>query len=191
MAFRTAAHEVSFHQTRDLECIAHSSSIPWNPPTIRYADRTAIAPQMSLLSLYALHSQQSHLFPICAVLTYNDSRKGLHKISQILGTCQCKWLLVSSSAPRTFCKLFFRFLRSFCFARIWLDPLGDQILHHDCISMIVSRFTFFTENFVFCGYQVTKKFCTRYDSAIASSARGPWNFWSSNRFRKFGLWGNE
>ena len=48
------------------------------------------------------------------------------------------------------------FLRSFCFARIWLDPLGGQVLHHDCISMIVSRFTTFTENFVICCYQVTK-----------------------------------
>ena len=42
------------------------------------------------------------------------------------------------------------FLRSFCFARIRLDPLGGQVLHHDCISMIVSRFTSFTENFVIC-----------------------------------------
>ena len=42
------------------------------------------------------------------------------------------------------------FLRSFCFARIRLDPLGGQVLHHDCISMIVSRFTTFTENFVIC-----------------------------------------
>ena len=39
------------------------------------------------------------------------------------------------------------FLRSFCFARIRLDPLGGQVLHHDCKSMIVSRFTSFTENF--------------------------------------------
>ena len=67
-------------------------------------------------------------------------------------------------------------LRSFCFARIRLDPLGGQVLHHDCISMIVSRFTTFTENFVICCYQVTKIFCTRYGSAIASSARGPCNF---------------
>ena len=32
------------------------------------------------------------------------------------------------------------FLRSFCFGRIRLDPLGDQVLYHDCISVIVSRF---------------------------------------------------
>ena len=69
-----------------------------------------------------------------------------------------------------------RFLRSFCFARIRLDPLGGQVLHHDCISIIVSRFTSFTENFVICCYQVTKIFCTKYGAAIASSARGPCNF---------------
>ena len=57
------------------------------------------------------------------------------------------------------------FLRSFCFARIRLDPVGGQVLHHDCISMIVSRFTTFTENFVICCYQVTKFFSTRYGSA--------------------------
>ena len=68
------------------------------------------------------------------------------------------------------------FLWSFCFARIWLDPLGGQVLHHDCISVIVSRFTIFTENFVICCHQVTKIFGTRYDSANASSARGPCNF---------------
>ena len=69
-----------------------------------------------------------------------------------------------------------RFLRSFCFARIRLDPLVGQVLHHDCTSMIVSRFTIFTEDLVICCYQVTKIFCTMYDSANASSARGPCNF---------------
>ena len=54
------------------------------------------------------------------------------------------------------------YLRSFCFARIRLDPLGGQVLHHDYISMIVSRFTIFTKNLVIC--------------AIASSARSPCNF---------------
>ena len=68
------------------------------------------------------------------------------------------------------------FLRSLCFARIRLDPLDGQVRHHDCISMIVSRFTTFTENFVICCYQGTKIFCTRYGSAVASSARGPCNF---------------
>ena len=41
--------------------------------------------------------------------------------------------------------------------------------------MNVSRFTIFTENLVICCYQVTKIFCTRNGSAIASSARRPCN----------------
>ena len=70
----------------------------------------------------------------------------------------------------------FSFLRSFCCARIRLDPSGGQVLHHDCISMIVSRFTTFTENFVICCDQITKIFCTKYGSANASSARSSRNF---------------
>ena len=34
-------------------------------------------------------------------------------------------------------------LCNFGLARIRLDPLSGQVLHHDCISMIVSRFTHF------------------------------------------------
>ena len=60
-----------------------------------------------------------------------------------------------------------RFLWSFCFARIRLDPY--------CLSVIVSRFAIVTEDFVICCYQVTKIFSTRYGSAIASSARGSCN----------------
>ena len=68
------------------------------------------------------------------------------------------------------------FLRSFCFARIRLDPLDSQVLHHDCISMIVSRFTSFTNNFVIGCNLIPHIFRTRFDSTNASSARGPCNF---------------
>ena len=85
------------------------------------------------------------------------------------------------------------FLRSFCSsARIWLDPLGGQVLHQDCISMTGSRFITFTENFVIRCYQVTKIFWTRCGSANASSARGPCNLilvlWQISQFRSFGKW---
>ena len=44
-----------------------------------------------VLSLCSAHcSQQPHKFPICAVLTYNDSRISLHKICQMLRNCKCK-----------------------------------------------------------------------------------------------------
>ena len=56
-----------------------------------------------------------------------------------------------------------------------MDPLGSHVLHHDCISVTVPRFTTFTENLVICCNQITINFCTRYDSANASSARGPSN----------------
>ena len=46
-------------------------------------------------------------------------------------------------------------------------------MYHDCISVVVSRFASFTENFVICCHQVTNIFCTKYDSANASSAEGP------------------
>ena len=38
MGFRTAFHVVSSHQTRDLECFADSSNIPWNPACNNTAD---------------------------------------------------------------------------------------------------------------------------------------------------------
>ena len=83
-------------------------------PTIFHPGLNATMPQMSLLSLCALLSQQFHLFPICAVLTNNDSRKGLHNIFQVQGNCQCKRLLVSWSAPKTFGSSFL-FLEKFWF----------------------------------------------------------------------------
>ena len=79
------------------------------------------------------------------------------------------------SGSRNFCKLLWVSCEVFVFTRICLDPLGGQVLHHDCISMIVSRFTIFTEKFVICCNQLTKIFCTRYGFAFASSARGPCN----------------
>ena len=67
----------------------------------------------------------------------------------------------------------FRLLGSFGFARIRLNPLSGKILYHDCVSVTVSRFTFLVEDFVISCYQVTKLFCTKYDSAKKSSARRP------------------
>ena len=82
------------------------------------------------------------------------------------------------------------FVRSFCFAWKRLDPLGSQVLHHDCISMIVSRFTTFTENFVVCCHQITKIFCTRYDSAkrLLHRAFVILVLWQTSQFRTFGKW---
>ena len=150
-------------------------NVPWNQPTIFHPSKIATILKMFLPLFCAPLFRQSHLFPICVVLTYNDSRKDLHKLCRVPRNCQCKWLRLPIRLQELL-QAPLCFLRSFCFARIRLDPLGSQVLHHDCTSMIVSRFTTFTENFVVWCYQVTKIFCTRYGSTNASSARGPCNF---------------
>ena len=81
------------------------------------------------------------------------------------------------------------FLRSFCFARIRLDPLGGQVLHHDCRSMIVSRSTSFTDNLVICCNQVTKIFSTSDGSANARLLHGALAIlvlWQISQFRYLG-----
>ena len=79
------------------------------------------------------------------------------------------------------------FLRSFIFARIRLDPLGSQVLHHDCTLMIVSRFTTFTENFVIYCNQITKIFLHEIRLLQCVFCTEPLYFWSSGRSRNFGL----
>ena len=76
---------------------------------------------------------------------------------------------------KNFCKLFFFFLRSFCVARIRLNPLSCQILHHDSVSVIVSRLHPLRRTLLICCYQVTKIFCSRYGLASGLSARSPCN----------------
>ena len=67
-------------------------------------DLIATIRQKCLLVLCALLFQQSHLFFICVVSTYNDSRKDLHRLCQIPRNCQCKWLLRFLFSSKNFCK---------------------------------------------------------------------------------------
>ena len=74
---------------------------------------------------------------------HNDSMVVLHKICEIPRTVwkndfRFCWRL--EKLPLTSCRL----LRSFGCTRIWLCALSGEILHHDCVSVIVSRFTFWT-----------------------------------------------
>ena len=80
------------------------------------------------------------------------------------------------SGSKNFCKLLWVSCEVlFSHGHDWIHWVV-KVLHHDCTSMIVSRFTSFTENFVIFCIQVTKIFCTRYGSANSSSARCPCNF---------------
>ena len=72
-----------------------------NLPTMTHPDLIATIQQRYLLSLCALLSQQSHLFLICMVLTYNDSRKDVHRLSQLQGIVSVIDFEASYRAPRT------------------------------------------------------------------------------------------
>ena len=163
---------VSSHQTRDLEYFADSSYIPWNPPTIFHPDLIATTLQMPLLS-------PSVSNPICFRSVWCRSPMIPEKIFTGFAKIQgivCVFVFRLPFRLQELLQAPLCFLRSFCFARIRLDPLGGQVLHHDCISMNVSRFATFTENFVICCNQITKICCMKYDSANTSSARHPCDF---------------
>ena len=175
MVLRIVPHRVFSHLPRDLEHFADKYSIPWNLPTNFHPDLIATIQQKCLLLILrtALSS-----YPICfwsvwcrhtmiswKIFTNFAEFQGIVSVNDF----RCPiWLQKLLQPPLCF-------LRSLCFARIRLNPLGGQVLHHDCISMIVSRFTTFTENFVICCNQI-KIFCTKYGSRNASCARRSWNF---------------
>ena len=148
MVAQNVFHRASSHQIVDLWRFADRYSIPWNPPTNFHSDLIAAIQQTYPLSLCVLLSLSN---PICfrsvwcrrtmipgkiftsfaefqRIVSVNDFRLPI-RLQELLQAPLC-------------------FLRRFCFARIRLDPLGGQVLHHDCISRIVSRFTIVTENFV-------------------------------------------
>ena len=148
----------------------------------------ATAKQMSLLSLYALLFLQSHLFLICVVLTYNDSRISLHKTCLILRKCQCKWLWVSLSAPRTFVRSFLfpeKFL--FCTGKIVSTVLPSLVPQYS-ISMIVAWFTSFAKNSVIRCYQTTRIFRsgTTVPVRLLQEALVNFVFKQISQFRSFG-----
>ena len=126
--------------------------------------------------LCALLFRQSHLFLIYVVPTYNDSRKDLHKLCRIVRNSQCKRHRAYHLDPRTFARFPVFPVMKFLFRTDTTGSIGWTSPAPRIISMIVSRLTIFTENLVICCYQVTTIFCTRYGSAIASSAQGPCNF---------------
>ena len=169
MVRRIAVRKLFSHQTRDLECFAESSDTPWSPPTIHCPDLIATVQQTFLLLLFVPLFQQYHLSLYGEVLTYNDTRIGLHKLCHILWNCQCKWLSVSSLAPETSLgssgspKKFL-----FC-----TDRIVSTVLPNLVPRVIGSRFSSFTKIFVICCYQSPKKFCPKYGCASAFSAGSP------------------
>ena len=160
------------HQTRDLVRFADRYNNPWNRPPIFI--QTWLQQYGRGAFFFTLRTALSAI-PFVSDLCGVNVQWFQERSSQALLDSKELSVFLSFgflSGSKNFLQAPLCFLRSICFARIWLDPLGGQVLHHDCISMIASRFTTFTENFVICCYQVTKIFCTRYGSANASTARG-------------------
>ena len=129
------------HQTRD-ECFEDGSNIPWNPPTNFHPDLIATC----LLLLCALLSQQSHLFLICVVSTYNESRKDLHKLCQIPKNVSVNDFRLPIRLQEPHYSLLC-LLRSFCCACAGLYPLCCQILYHHGISIFPLWARLFQYNF--------------------------------------------
>ena len=178
-----------FHLRLEILNVSQMSTT-WNLPTNFHPDQIATILQRYLLSLCVLLYQQSLLFPICVVSTYNDSRKDLHKLCQIPRNCQCRWLLVSFRVPETFAS-FSGFLVKFLFCTDmlgsieWLSPaprlhIGDCFeihnLHWELCDLLLSNHQNFLHEVQLCQHV----FCTEV----------LW-FWSSDRFRNFDLSGNE
>ena len=190
MASQNVFHRASSHQIIDLECFADRYSIPWNLPTNFHPDLIATILQMHLLLFFVLLSQQSHLFPICVVSTYNESSKDLHKLCQIPRNCQCKWLLVSSRVPGTFASSFV-FPEKFLFCTDTTRSIGwpspaPRLHIDDCFE--IHNFHWEPFDLLLSSHQNF-----RHDVRLrrCGFCTGPLWFWSSGRSRNFGLSGSE
>ena len=139
MVSQKVSHMGSSHQTRDLWRFEDRCNTPWNLPSNFHSDLIATIRQRCLPLLSALLFQQSHLFLICVVSTYNDSRKDLHRLCHTPRNCQCKWPYDSFRAPGTFAS-FFEFPVKFLFCTDtlgsieWLSP-APRLHIGDCFEI--------------------------------------------------------
>ena len=106
------------------------------------------------------------------VLTDNDSRLILHRLCQIQGIVNVNDFWFSRWLEELLQALLC-LLGSFRFTWVGLYPLSSQILYNHGISVIVTRFTYFAENFVIRSFFTTKSFRSGHDCTGASSARSP------------------
>ena len=110
------------HQNFCLEYFASNSSIQWNPPTNFHPNLIATISQMSLLQFCVLLSQQSHLFLNGEVLMCNDSTRDHRRHCQISKIVRVNDFWFPGRSQERLLALV-SFPRSFCFARVRLNPL--------------------------------------------------------------------
>ena len=83
------------------------------------------------------------------------------------------------------------FLRSFWFARIRLDPLGGQVLHHDSISMICFEISQPSLRTLWSVVIKSPKFSARGTAPPLRLLHGPlvmFVLWQISQFRSLGKW---
>ena len=146
---------------------AGSSNIPCNLPT-NYRPIPIATKSQTALSAFPFVSERRGV----DVPWFLDRSSQAYKIP---GVCQCKWPLVSWTAPRTFASSF-QFLVKFLFCTdkiesIELLSLVPQLHVGDCFEIHFHRWEF-------CDLLLSshQKFCAKYDSTNTSSARNPCNF---------------
>ena len=71
-----------------------------------------------------------------------------------------------------------------------MNPLSCELLYHDSVSVMLSRFTSFSKNFVICSYRVTKIFLLEVRLRQCVFCNEPLLSWSSCRCRSFGPLGS-
>ena len=158
MVFRTASHMVLPSDKRSwmFRRLQYHSIEPAPP----FVTQTGLQQHRRCSFFHSAHC--SFGSPICFWSSWrwrdNVSRIILRKTCQSPRNCQCKWLLVFSSAPGTSLRSSGSPEKFFCFARVWWYPLSCQILYHHGILMIVPRCTSFTENFEICSLSSHQNF---------------------------------
>ena len=176
MVAQNVFHKASPRQITDLWRFADRCCIPWNLPTNLHSDLIATiqqkVPTFSLRTALSAIPFVSDLFGVDVQWFQERSSQALPNSKEL----SVKMTLGFLSGSKNFCKLLCVSWEVFVLHGYALDPLSGQVLHHDCISVTVSRFTTFTENFVICCYQITKIFSTKCGCTLSSSARSPCNF---------------
>ena len=139
MEFQIFFHTVKF--------VLYVSQIAQAYPHHFLRDLAVPEEQRCLLWTCELPFRQFRWFLIGMELTCRDTNISLHKREWTPANYLYQSYLVSDLAARTLQTLH-RFLRSFVVRWVALSPTRVRVLHHDCVTMLQTRFVLHIENLV-------------------------------------------
>ena len=84
-----------------------------------------------------------------------DSNESLRTHAQPPRNCQCRWFVVFALEIRIAANLPSYPTRS---CSSWVDPVREQVLHHDRVTTLQSRRAFFLHTLVFCAHDISELF---------------------------------